>query len=728
MPDIRHRPRDVAIALALVVLGVPAIALACAFAAFLLFPPPVTLPQPQAATLAQTSHIYAGDGSLLASLHAQYNREAVSLDQIAPSIQHAAVASEDATFFQNSGIDVASIFRALFADLRAKSAVQGASTITEQYVKLAYTGSQKSLFRKFRQALIAAQVDRTYSKNKILESYLNTVYFGDGAYGVEAAAQTYFNVHASQLTLSESAMLVGLIPAPQDYSPILHPQVAEARRRQVLDRMVATGAITPAQAAQAKASPPTLSTTPDVTVSRFPWFVNAVETYLIARYGKAKVFSGGLEVYTALNPTAQQQAETILATSMPNATDPDTALASVDPATGYVVALVGGRNYTPAGFNIALQGRRQPGSAFKPFTLVAALENGITPSTTFSGPSTICLPGWKPDCHVTNFDGESFGSIPLTVATWNSVNTVYAQIVLQVGPQKVVDVAHAMGIPGPAWLPPRSGCTVSSKDPCGTALTALPSITLGSEDVAPLEMASAYATLAAGGVYRAPKVVTKVVDASGSILEEGPSSASQAMSPQIAYEATTILEGVIGQGTGTAANIGRPAAGKTGTASDYKNAWFVGYTPNLATAIWMGYRDTNQAMLNIHGVGQVTGGTWPAMMWARYMKATLTGVPPLPFLPGAPAVSGSGFQLPSPSYATPPPPPPAPAPSVTTTVTATATASPSPAASPRPSPKASATGGPTPQASPSPVAQNSPSPPSPGNGNGNGNGHHGGAG
>ena len=701
---IRHSPRDVALALLLVLIGVPAILIAAALAAFLLFPPPVGLPQPQAATLAQTSHIYAGDGTLLASLHAQYNREPVALNQMALTLQQATVASEDSRFFQNSGIDVRGIFRALLADLRARSAVQGASTIAEQYVKQAYTGSQRSLFRKFRQALLAAQLERTYSKDTILESYLNTVYFGDGAYGVEAAAQTYFGVHASQLTLPESALLVGVIPSPGRYSPTAHPAAAEARRKAVLDRMLASGYITAAQAAQAKAAPPELVSNTNVQVVRFPWFVDAVQTYLISKYGKDKVFSGGLEVYTSLDPAQETAAQNVLSATLPAQSDPDYALVSVDPATGYVTSLIGGRTYVPAGFNIAINGRRQPGSSFKPFTLVAALEQGISPHATFNGPSTICLAGWKPDCHVSNFGNEAWGTISLTDATVNSVNTVYAQLVLQVGPGKVVSVANAMGIPGPAWLPARSGCTRTASNPCGTLLTPLPSITLGAEEVTPLEMASAYATLAAGGTYRAPKLVTKVIDASGAVLEAGPSAPVQAIPPEIAYTATTILQQVIQRGTGTAAAIGRPAAGKTGTASDYKNAWFVGYTPNDAAAVWMGYEESNQPMLNVHGVGQVTGGTLPAKMWSAYMGQVLAGTPPLAFSPPPLTNSGPTFQLPA-----PPAPSPVPSPSPTATVTATPTATPAPFPSALPIPSVSPLPSPRPSPSPSPSPEETPS-------------------
>ena len=700
MHRIRHKPRDVILAVLLLVFGLPAIALAFSFIAFLLFPPPVALPQPQAATFAQTSHIYAADGSLLASLHAQYNRETIGLDQMAPSLQQAAIASEDARFYQHSGVDLKSIFRALLVDLRAKSAIQGGSTITEQYIKNAYTGNQRSLFRKFREALLAAQLERTYSKSKILESYLNTAYFGEGAYGAEAAAQTYFNKHASQLTVSESALLVGLIPAPEAYSPFQHPQQAEARRQIVLDRMRTAGVLTPAQETAARAAKPLLATS-KIQVTRFPWFVDAVQRYLSQRYGDNKVFSGGLEVTTTLDPAMQTQAEHVLATTLNKPDDPYAALASVDPRTGYVTALVGGRDYNAEKFNIAIQGRRQPGSSFKPFVLVAALEHGITPSSTFAGPSPICLPGWKPDCHVSNFANESFGQISLETATIHSVNTVYAQLVLQVGPDKAVDAARRMGIPGPTWLPSRSPCKPTTSDTCRTLLQPLPSIALGSEEVTPLEMASAYATLAAGGIYRAPKVVSRVTDATGQVLESGPSDPVQAISTDVAYTATGLLQEVITSGTGIAAGIARPAAGKTGTATDFRNAWFVGYTPDLATAIWMGYRDANRAMTGIHGVPQVTGGTLPAGMWSAYMKAALATVPPTPFSPPVTQVPGNGFQLPEPVAPTP-------SPSVTPTATVTATVTPSP------SPTPSATVSSSPKGSPTPTPSTTPSPsPSP---------------
>ena len=260
----------------------------------------------------------------------------------------------------------------------------------------------------------------------------------------------------------------------------------------------------------------------------------------------------------------------------------------------------------------------------KPFVLIAALEHGISPLTVYNGPSQICLAGWLPTCQVSTFENESFGSLTLETATIFSVNTVYAQLIMQVGPANVVDVANRMGVPGPRWLLPTvAGCRPAGSPGCTTHLTAEPSLALGSNDVSPLEMASAYATLADHGVYHEPKFVSKVTNASGDVLESGPGPSRQAVDPTIATQVNRILNEVVTMGTGTAANIGRPEAGKTGTTSDYRNAWFVGYTPELSTAVWVGYRDANQPLLNVEGVPQMAGGTIPAKIWATYMKAAL---------------------------------------------------------------------------------------------------------
>jgi penicillin-binding protein 1A len=604
---------------------------------YVLFPN-VPIPARQESSLAQTTRIYAADGSLLATLHGEINREPVLFKDLPPYVSHAAVAAEDARFYQHGGVDTRSIVRAFVADIAASSWIQGGSTITQQFVKDAYVGNRRSLGRKVEEARLAQELERRLTKDQILELYLNTVYFGEGAYGIQAAANTFFDKPASQLTLSEAAQLVAVIPSPFGYSPYEHPQAAEERRVWVLDRMVSLHLATPAEVQAARDAKPQLAPLrPPLASDENPasaWFVDAVKNYLFARYGSERVLTGGMEVHTTLDPKLQASAEKVLAQNLPDPADPYAALASVDPRTGYVRALVGGRDYSKEKFNIAVQGRRQPGSAFKPFVLVAALEQGISPSAVFSGPSSICLGGWTPDCHVSNFGGEGWGSLTLTEATVHSVNTVYAQLVLKVGPGKVVDVARRMGIPAPSWMvPAQVGCRPFGSPICRTDIRSVPSLALGSQEVTPLEMASAYATLAAGGVYREPKVVSKIVDRSGKVLESGPSAPRQAIDRGVADEATRILTQVIKRGTGTRADIGRPAAGKTGTAEDIRNAWFVGYTDDMSTAVWVGFRDTNLPLVDIHGFRQVTGGTIPAMLWAQYMSGSDLSVTQSP-LPG----------------------------------------------------------------------------------------------
>jgi penicillin-binding protein 1A len=357
--------------------------------------------------------------------------------------------------------------------------------------------------------------------------------------------------------------------------------------------------------------------------------VDAVRRYLVTEYGERAVYSGGLRVHTSLDPEMQTAAESVMAQTLGAPGDPHGAIVSVDPATGYVRALVGGRDGGEERFNIAIQGLRQPGSAFKPFVLAAALQSGMSPQERFSGPGTLCIPGWLPDCEVENYGGQGFGSLTLAEATWRSVNTVYAQLVMQVGADEAAEVARRMGIDGAVGE--RLGLQPHAIDP-------LPALALGSEEVTPLEMASAYATLAARGVWRGPTFVTSVRDRRGNVLEEGPPGGVRAIDEGVADEVTGILEGVITRGTGRQAAIGMPAAGKTGTASDYRNAWFVGYTPALSTAVWIGYREENRPLSDVHGVRNVTGGTLPAAMWSGYMRAALRNTAPASF----PAASTTG--------------------------------------------------------------------------------------
>jgi penicillin-binding protein 1A len=598
---------------------------AAVFALYLMYSP-LDLPKPIEGSKAASTEILAADGSVIEQWHGPINRTPVDLKEMSDHLQEAAVAAEDARFYSRGAVDLRAVMRAAKANLLNGEMVQGGSTISQQYAKNVYVGNAPTISRKIKEARVAYRLERDMGKNRVLEGYLNTVYFGRGAYGVEAASNIYFGKPAAEASLSEAAQLIGMVRSPDSYSPYERPVRSEERRRWVLGRMEKLGSITPAERQEAEKARPVL--TPAAAAHpRYGWYMDALRTYLLRRYGSEKVYSGGLKVQTTIDLQAQEAAEITVANALPEAGDPYAALASIDPATGYVRAVVGGRDYSDEKYNIAVQGRRQPGSAFKPLVLVAALEEGIPPSAGYRAPRTICPKGWVPTC-VSNYGRSGYGWLSLEQATVKSVNTVYAQLILQVGPKKVVDVARRMGIPGPDWMPPRSGCTRSADDACATRLEPVPAMALGSEEVTPLELASVYATLAAGGVYREPKLVSRVVDGDGRVLEEGPSEPQRAISEEVAETVNGILAKVITQGTGTRADFGRPAAGKTGTAQDHGNAWFSGYTPQLATAVWVGYRNSNQPLLNVQGIRQVAGGTLPAEMWREYMKGVSDRTPP----------------------------------------------------------------------------------------------------
>ena len=634
--SIRRTPTDIAVAAAIVLVGLPVLLAGVIGAGLYLYffklSPPVTIPEPRSVNIARSSHIYAADGSLIATLRGATYRVPIDYKDMPSHLTRATVASEDSRFFEHQGLDFAAIIKALFEAQFSGERLRGASTITQQYVGTVFVGKERTLSRKIQEAQLAAQLEREVSKEKILERYLNTVYFGAGAYGVEAAANTFFGKSAKDLTLSESALLVGLIPAPNRYSPYQNPARAEDRRLDVLRRMEENGFARPEELAEARRERPELKEErPTEEIFRYPWYVDAVKKYLQDKYGVERTFNGGLEVTTPLDPRLQDLAEKAIREALPDASDPYASLVSIEPGTGYVKAMVGGRDYLAEKFNIAIQGRRQPGSSFKPFVLVSALESGMLPTSSFPAPSRICLSAWRPKCEVSNFDNAGFGTIDLRRATVNSVNTVYAQVILKVGAEEVVETARRMGIPGPKWMPPRSGCTVTAEDPCRTKIDPFPALALGSEEVTPLEMASAFGTLANRGIYQEPRVVSKITEADGSVIEEGPTRPVDAVDEQIADNANDIMQGVVTGGTGTRANIGRPVAGKTGTAQDFQNAWFIGYTPELSTSVWVGFKEANKPLLRVRGLNRVTGGTIPAQIWAAYMKPALGDSEAKPF-------------------------------------------------------------------------------------------------
>jgi penicillin-binding protein 1A len=588
--------------------------------------------------LAQTSFLYASDGSLITSLHAVEDRVVLTAGQMTPAIRQAAVAIEDRRFYEHHGVDPEAILRAAVNDLRSGQVVEGGSTITQQLVKNLYTGDDRTFGRKIDEAVLAWQLEHRLSKDEILTQYLNTVYFGEGAYGIQAAAKTYIGVDASALTLAESAMLAGLITAPNHFDPFIRPASAVGRRNVVLGLMRDHGDISPR--AYERAIRERLTLRRDRTESRYPypygvdyfkrWFLSnpAFGPTYDDRY--RVLFTGGLRITTTLDPSIQAAAQDAVTSALPYPSDPDAAVTVLDPRTGYVRAMVGGNpadywaNDAAGRVNLATGAGgsgRQTGSAFKAFALVTALEQGISPDTTFAAPASIDIPlpgggTW----HVTNAEGNGYGTMSLRSATVSSVNTVYAQLIERLTPEAVVETAERMGM--------RCCPKVSSpKMPLQPYLSAV----LGSNEANTLEMASAYGTLATGGRRVDPVPVVTVTDAKGKVLWQADQRPQQVLRPDVAAAADGILQDAVLYGTGTAANIGRPQIGKTGTDDDHDNAWFVGSVPQLTAAVWVGFHQGQIPMEPPRTRITVFGGTFPAQIWRLLMLRATAGLPPEQF-------------------------------------------------------------------------------------------------
>jgi penicillin-binding protein 1A len=564
----------------------------------------------------ERSQVYDRNGRVIEVLHDEQDRIVVPLASVPKVMRQAVLAAEDERFYRHRGIDDRSILRALLANVLSRESVQGGSTITQQLVRNTYPDlHDRSLLRKVKEASLAAQLEERLSKDQILEAYLNRVYFGSGYYGVEAASRGYFGKHVGQLTLSQAATLAGVIREPETSNPRTEPERALERRNTVLRQMAALSMTMPSAAARAVATP--LGVRPPSQVGgRYPWFIDALKTQLLQdpRLGHTvaernrTIYEGGLRIDTTLDPAMQEDAERAVAAWRPKS-GPDVGLVAIDPRDGSVRALVGGRDYHRRQFNLAVQGERQAGSSFKPFVLATAMANGISPesrweSSAFSSPR-VCGAPWK----VANYEGKGRGKITLREATWRSVNGVYARVMARLCPTRVVEMVKRLG----ADVPPSQAHA--------------PSIALGSANVTPIEMASAYATLANGGVRNRPVLYTKVSHHGSTVLENQPHG-ERRISEALAFQVTDVLKGVIQRGTGTAARIGWPAAGKTGTTQDYRDAWFVGYTRQLATAVWMGYPGREVPMLDVGGI-RVTGGSYPARIWHDFMASAMQGEPPL---------------------------------------------------------------------------------------------------
>lgn len=559
----------------------------------------------------QSSVILDRNGRILAKLYAEENRSDKKLADMPPLLRRAAIATEDKRFYEHAGVDPLGITRAIVTDVVLGKKAQGGSTITQQYVKQAFVTDEKTLKRKVMEAMLANRIEKRHTKDEILELYLNTIYFGHGAYGVESAARAYFGKGVEKLTLPEAAMIAGVIKSPGRYSPYIDPAAAKDRRDTVLGQMLEQGYITAAEHDAAVASPIKTAGLKQAS-AKAPYFVEWVKAQLAEKYGQDQLYRGGLRVKTTLDLRMQTAAENSVAAVLNRKADPSAAIVSIRPGTGEVLAMVGGRDFKTQQFNAAVQGAgRQPGSAFKPIVLTTALAKGVSPSAAFeSGP--VKLKVGDQTWSVTGAHGGRKGLMRLREATEQSVNSVFAQLILDVTPDAVVKTAASMGLPND--------------------ITPVPAIALGGLEtgVTPLEMANAYATLAAGGKVSTPFGISEVRDSAGKVIFSAKNTSKDAIDPAVAYLTTDILRGVITRGTGTAAAIDRPAAGKTGTTQENRDAWFVGYTPQLATAVWMGYTAGAKAMNNVHGQ-QVTGGSFPARIWARFMKAALKDQPKLNF-------------------------------------------------------------------------------------------------
>lgn len=556
---------------------------------------------PNELQVAETSIVYAADGSTLAEWYDEQDRTVIPADSIPKQMKQAVVAIEDKRFYEHGGIDMQAIARALSVNSRAGGIRQGGSTITQQTVKLLFTKGERTLKRKIEEALLALQLETRADKDAVLGVYLNTVYFGRGAYGVQSAAKRFFGVNASNLSLPQCALIAGCIQSPTRYDPFVNPAAALERRNVVLREMRDAGYISAKEFVQTSALPLELKGPAPAKAQFAPYFLEYVRQDLIARLGSERVYRGGLRIHTTLDPDAQRAAEAAAKAILGSSADPEVAIASVRWSDGAVVAVVGGRDFNKEHFDLATQGKRQTGSAFKPFVLAAALEEGYNLDSKFEA-TPFSTPVRDGIWHVENYENRAAARyMTLRAATVYSVNTVYARVIMRVGPDKVVNVAHRMGILTP--------------------IAPEPAIALGGLDrgVSPLEMASAFGTIANQGVYVATGGVSKVTDADGKLVYQPRKETRAAISKTVAGTMASVLGEVLTQGTGVEANFGQGGAAKTGTSQSWRDAWIVGYSGPLSTAVWVGYPKAQVAMTSVHGI-PVTGGSFPARIWKAYMS------------------------------------------------------------------------------------------------------------
>ncbi|HEY7606247.1 MAG TPA: transglycosylase domain-containing protein [Actinomycetes bacterium] len=621
-------------------LAVPAVAVAAGTVVGLIYAF-ARVPLPSEIPTAQTIVFLDATGRHeIGTLSVQENRRVVKLDKIPEHTRQAVLAAEDRDYYEHGAISWRGLARATAANLLRRRISEGGSTITQQYVKNAFpgVGRDRTLFRKLKEAVLAVKLERKFSKDQILEFYMNTVYFGRGAYGIDAAARTYFSVPGKKketvetLSPGQSALLAGVIRSPEFYGKKDHQVSLKARRNYILQAMVDRGWLSAKDGRTAMASKLGVSWAAKrqgIANSRAPFFLEKVRQYLVARYGADAVNAGGLRVRTTLDLKMQDLADQTVTRILDNPkTDPKAALVAIDPRNGAVRAMYGGRSYKSRQWNYATDSIRQAGSTMKPFVLAQALTDGISVNSVFPGPSELIVDGED----FKNYGDTSYGPLTLRDATRLSVNTVYVQLMQTVRPDRVVKFARAHGLE--AELDGRAG---TDRDPrpleAPPLLKPVLSQALGSGSVTTLQLASAFGTWADRGIHQTPHLVEKVVDSRGRVLEDHTRPQGRQVIPQVhADTMNMVLRGAVEGGTGTAARLfGREVAGKTGTTNNYTDARFVGYTTDLVTSVWVGFDDNNHKLLNVRGLSAVSGGSLPARIWHDFMDQATRNRPNQPF-------------------------------------------------------------------------------------------------
>lgn len=562
----------------------------------------------------ESARVVDTEGRFVSRLAAEADRVRVEYDEIPKHLVNAVVSVEDHRFWSHKGVSPLAIGRAAAMTVLGKSR-QGGSTITQQFVKNAYVGNERSLWRKVKEAVLSIKLERQRSKEEILTDYLNTIYLGRGTYGVQAASKAYFGHGVSELTIAESALIAGIIRSPETYEPTREPELARNRRDVAVNLMVENGYLDAEKAQKIKDQ--RLSVRPRRLSGIAPHLLDEVRQEAQEIIGTNQLYGGGVEIRLTMDRTQQVAALSAAGSVYDQVDDPEVAVVAIDPETGGVTAMVGARDYSRRQLNLALA-RRQPGSTFKTAVLVEALAQGVSSQDLFPAPARRVFDLPDGPWPVNTYDNRGHGTVTLARATELSINTTYAKLILQIGAGDVAATAKAMGI---------------SRD-----LPDVPSLALGTLEVTPLELASMYATIAAGGVWREPHVIERITDSDGKLLYRHDPTERRAIDEDVAAHAAWVLKGVIDNGTGAGARIGRDAAGKTGTTEDFRDAWFAGFTPDLAAVVWNGYAQGGRFLRGVHG-RDVTGGSFPAQIWREFMVDAHEGVPASriePFYPTQP--------------------------------------------------------------------------------------------